>query len=132
MNVHAKAVIAIVDDDRVVLESLEDLLESAGYQPLLFGSGDAFLTSGALHSVSCLITDVSMPGMNGLALERHVRRDRPALPVILITGHDAAWRQAQSFAPARDADLLFRKPLDGEALLAAVATRMTLSPPASQ
>ena len=115
-----KAIVAIVDDDRAVLESLEDLLKSGAYDVRPFPSGTAFLESGALGAVDCLITDVSMPGLNGLELERHVRFERPALPVVLITGQEATWKQAQRVARAVRSRFLFTKPLDSDALLAVI------------
>jgi FixJ family two-component response regulator len=115
-----KAVVAVVDDDRTVLESLEDLLRSGAYEVRLFPSGTAFLESGALGSVDCLITDVNMPGLNGLELEQRVRLERPALPVVLITGQEAAWKQAQRVARAVRSRFLFTKPLECDALLAVI------------
>ena len=124
-----KAIVAIVDDDRAVLESLEDLLKSSAYEVRPFPSGTAFLESGALSTVDCLITDVSMPGLNGLQLERHVRLERPALPVVLITGQEATWKQAQRVARAVRSRFLFTKPLNSDALLAVIEEQVSVRLP---
>ena len=58
-------VVATVDDDRRVRESLRSVLESAGYGALTFESAEEFLRSGALSSVTCVIADVRLPGMDG-------------------------------------------------------------------
>jgi FixJ family two-component response regulator len=129
MTKSPKAIVAVVDDDRAVLDSLEDLLQSGAYGVRPFPSGAAFLESGALGSVDCLITDVDMPGLNGLELERQVRRERPALPVVLITGQEATWKQAQRVARGVRSRFLFRKPLDGEALLAVIEKQTSLRLP---
>ena len=120
MTKQAKALVAVVDDDRGVLESMEDLLNSAGYDVRPFPSGAALMTSGVLDSIDCLVTDVSMPGMSGLELERLVRSGRPALPVVLVTGHEATWEQAQRVAHTIEFRFLFRKPLDGDTLVALI------------
>ena len=118
--------VAVVDDDRSVLESIEDLLKSVGYNVRSYSSADALLVSDTLQTVDCLITDICLPGTGGLELERHARQQRPELPVILLTARDEAWNQAQQLVSTQAGRILFRKPVDGEALLAAikaVATR---------
>jgi FixJ family two-component response regulator len=79
--------IAVVDDDSRVLESLESLLESTGYAAAVFGSGEAFLRSNVVALASCLITDIRMPNIDGLELQRRLKRERPELPVIFMTAH---------------------------------------------
>jgi two-component system, OmpR family, response regulator ChvI len=115
------AIVAVVDDDRNVLESFEDLLKSAGYGVRLFPSASALLATDALQSVDCLITDISLPGMSGLELERHARRERPELPVILITAQDNAWKEAQPVASSVPGRFLFPKPLEADLLIATIA-----------
>ena len=79
--------IAVVDDDFRVLESLENLLESMGYTPAVFASGEAFLESKAVAAARCLVTDIRMPRIDGLELQRRVKRLRPELPIIFMTAH---------------------------------------------
>ena len=83
----AASFIAIVDNDFRILESLENLLESAGYAVSIFPSGEAFLQSQAVAKVSCLVTDIRMPNVDGLELHRRVKQRWPDLPVILMTAH---------------------------------------------
>lgn len=79
--------IAVVDDDFRILESLESLLESAGYTVAVFPSGESFLQSKALADASCLVTDIRMPNVDGMELQRRIKCQRPELPVILMTAH---------------------------------------------
>ena len=76
-----------VDDDIRIRQSIESLVESAGFASLLFLSAEDFLKSGKLAEISCLITDVRMSGMDGIELQQRVRFDRPQLPIIFISGH---------------------------------------------
>lgn len=113
------SIVAIVDDDARVLESLENLLESAGHSVLLFASATALLDDGCLAVIDCLIADIGMPVIDGLALRRLVLAARPRLPVLLITGrHEIA---DQHGAAGVGDQPVFRKPFDGHALLAAVS-----------
>jgi FixJ family two-component response regulator len=112
-----KHTIAVVDDDARLLESLEDLLESAGYDVRTFGSAGALLDSGSLFDVDCLITDIGMPVTDGFELEQLVRRARPELPVILVTGRHEIADQKRAIAQG---NRFFRKPFDGQVLLAAI------------
>jgi FixJ family two-component response regulator len=116
MKVIGKPVVAVVDDDPRILESLEDLFESAGYVVRALSSGKALLTAD-LSSMDCLITDISMPGMNGFELLYIVKRALPKLPVFLLTGrHDINRHRAMS----EDISGFFRKPFSGPDLLAAI------------
>ena len=104
-----------VDDDFRVRESIESLMESAGYAPMLFSSAEEFLQSGMLGGATCLITDVRMPGMDGIELQRRIRLHRPKLPVIFISGHnDDETRQKALDGGA--VDFLY-KPFDAADLL---------------
>ena len=79
--------IAVVDDDRRILESLKNLLESADYGVRSFASAAALLESDCLAEIDCLISDIDMPVMDGFELLRAAHAARPELPVILITGY---------------------------------------------
>jgi FixJ family two-component response regulator len=117
----AKPIVAVVDDDYCVLESLEDLLESAGYGVRLFASATQFLDA-AIVEVDCVISDIAMPNADGFALQQIVREFRPTLPVILITGrHEFA---SAEYDAARGGRLLFEKPFDKGELLAAISTEL--------
>ncbi|MER8416910.1 MULTISPECIES: response regulator [unclassified Mesorhizobium] len=110
-----RPVVAVVDDDPRLLESLEDLLESAGYIARSFSSAGSLVVSG-LSDVDVLITDIGMPGMDGFELRDLVKRARPNLPVFLITGRHELADQYR----AKGISGFFRKPFDGQALLVAV------------
>jgi FixJ family two-component response regulator len=109
-------IVAIVDDDPRLLESLADLLESAGYEARTFSSAGTLLAGGLLH-LDLLITDIGMPGTDGFELRNMVTKQRPDLPVFLITGRHEIVDQDR----ARDSSGFFRKPFDAQRLLAAVA-----------
>jgi FixJ family two-component response regulator len=111
-------IIAVVDDDPRLLESLSDLLESAGYSVRSFRSAQLILEDrSALAEIACLIADIGMPVIDGFQLERLVKQARPELPVILVTGRHEIADQQRAIAQG---NRFFRKPFDGQALLAAV------------
>ena len=117
-------IVAVVDDDEHVLESLKNLLESHGYRVLPYGSGASFLAEAALFDIDCLISDVSMPVIDGFQLQQRVGEERPRLPVILITARpDVNPNNAESPNNRR----LLQKPFDSIALLDAIASA-TLDP----
>jgi FixJ family two-component response regulator len=77
----------IVDDDISVRESLELLIRSQGWQAETFESAKEFLDRPRVLVPSCLILDVSLPGLNGLELQKRVAVERTEMPIIFITGH---------------------------------------------
>src|SRR5580658_2182659 len=92
-SVERRIVVAVEDDCRV-RESMESLIESAGYAPVMFSSGEEFLRSVSLAAATCVITDVRMPGMDGIEVQRRIRLERPNLPVIFVSGrYNAATRE---------------------------------------
>ncbi len=109
--------IAVVDDDPRLLESLENLLESAGYVVRTFPSAKALLDAG-LSDIDCLITDIGMPATDGFELHDLVKKARPDLPVFLITGRHEIGDQQR--ASAKDISGFFRKPFNGPDLLQAI------------
>jgi FixJ family two-component response regulator len=113
-----KRILAVVDDDPRVLESLENLFESASYVVRTFSSAKALMDAG-LSGMDCLITDIGMPGTDGFELHDLVKKVRPDLPVFLITGRDMTGDQERAIIKGIKG--FFRKPFDGPALLAAVA-----------
>jgi FixJ family two-component response regulator len=113
-----RSVIAVVDDDRSVLEALEMLLASAEYDVRSFSSADALLESGGLWQIDCLITDVGMPVMDGFELARSVQDARPELPVIFISGRPDLLNRSPVDVPGHYR--FFSKPFNGPELLASV------------
>jgi FixJ family two-component response regulator len=112
-------IVATVDDDRRVRESVQSVLESAGYNAVTFESAEAFLQSAALSAATCVIADVRLPGMDGTELQRRIRLERGRLPVILITAHDDDGVRRQALRDGAVAFLV--KPFDGGDLLKYVA-----------
>jgi FixJ family two-component response regulator len=116
-----KGMIAVVDDDPRLLESLENLFESAGYPVRTFSSAQA-LIDGGLSNIGCLISDIGMPAVDGFELYDLVKKVRPELPVFLITGRDVIGDQQRALVKGLNG--FFRKPFDGPALLAAVGNAL--------
>ena len=81
------ATVFVVDDDISVRESLELLIKSAGWRVRLFATAQEFLSHPRASVPSCLVLDVSLPGLNGLELQERIARDRSELPIVFITAH---------------------------------------------
>jgi FixJ family two-component response regulator len=77
--------IAIIDDDIDVRESTRQLLRSRGYLTLAFASAEDFLRSSEVVQVSCIVTDVKMPGMDGVALQERLVNQGSLVPIIFVT-----------------------------------------------
>ncbi len=119
------AIVAAVDDDFRIRESIASLLESAGYTAAAFGSAEEFLQSGTLALATCVITDIRMPGMNGIELQRRIKLERPTLPVILISAHHNA-EVRQKAMDEGAVDVLY-KPFDATDLLKMVHSALNNS-----
>jgi FixJ family two-component response regulator len=79
--------VAVVDDDESVRESLPDLLREFGFAARAFSSAEEFLDAGDLGNTACLILDIAMPGMSGPDLQLELKRRRREIPIVFITGH---------------------------------------------
>jgi FixJ family two-component response regulator len=77
--------VAIVDDDDSVRESLPDLLKEFGFASQTFSSAEAFLASDAVSRSKCLILDIAMPGMSGPELQSELKDRRSTIPIVFIT-----------------------------------------------
>jgi FixJ family two-component response regulator len=77
----------IVDDDRDVRESLQELLESVGLPSKSFGTAKEFLSSPRSDGPSCLILDVRLPGISGLDLQHELKKGKVSIPIIFLTAH---------------------------------------------
>src|SRR3984893_8082304 len=84
---NATQIVFVVDDDISVRESLELLIRSEGWQPETFKSAQEFLAHPRALVPSCLVLDVSLPGLNGLELQKRVAVERTDMPIIFITGY---------------------------------------------
>ncbi len=82
-----KEAVIVVDDDDAVRDSLQSLLETAGFSVRLYGSAGEFIAHCPSTEQGCLLLDVQMPGMDGLALQERVATGWPQLSVVIMTGH---------------------------------------------
>ena len=106
----------LVDDQAAVRKAMKRLLASAGYDVVAYESARAFLDSGMADAAGCLVLDLEMPDMNGLALQQALAGS--LLPVIFLTGHGDIGSGVRAMK-AGASDFL-TKPVDGAILLAAV------------
>ena len=113
--------ITVVDDDASVRESMSSLLRSVGHTVDVFGSAEELVAAAALDETDCVITDVRMPGISGLELQRQLALSHPRLPVILMTAHASGADMRLRALRDGAADYL-TKPLDEETVLRAVET----------
>lgn len=113
-----RSLIAVVDDDRRVLESLEALLESADYAVRVFDSPGELLKSDCLTEIDAVISDIGMPVTDGFELLRLIREVRPELPAIFVTGRTDMLNRLPDSGKSRAR--VFIKPFDGQALLEAL------------
>lgn len=112
------ALVAVVDDEASVRTMLRRALHLAGYEVLVFGSGEEFLASLATHRPACVVLDVHMPGLSGFDVASRLQADGSSLPVIFITASDGTTLQQQ--AHAANAACVLHKPFSTDVLLAAL------------
>jgi FixJ family two-component response regulator len=110
--------IAIIDDDEAIQDSVRDLMEAAGLAARCFGSAEEFLASGFHRQAACLITDVLMPKMSGLQLQTRLKDEECDLPIIIITAYGDASIRIQ--AMREGAVEFLSKPFDHQLLLKTV------------
>src|SRR5262245_64560298 len=115
----ATPLVFIVDDDVSVRESLELLIESAGWQSQTFAAAQEFLAHLPVPAgPTCLLLDVNLPDFTGLQLQQSLALDRLGMPVIFMSGHDAA--EVTVRAMNAGAVAFLTKPLDADGLLRAI------------
>jgi FixJ family two-component response regulator len=112
-----KGLVFVVDDDISVRESLELLIEHAGWQPHIFESAQSFLAYPRATGPSCLVLDVTLPGLNGLELQKQLA-DRTEMPIIFITGYGDVPMSVQAMKAG--AVEFLTKPLAEDVLLEAI------------
>jgi FixJ family two-component response regulator len=115
-----RPVIAIVDDEESVRKAFARLMRSTGLAVETFDSGAEFLKSVETRRPDCLVLDLHMPEMNGFAVQTHLTKAHPAVPVIIMTGHDSP--NDRERAMEHGASGFLRKPVDERALLEAIST----------
>ena len=111
-------IVFVVDDDISVRESLELLIRCAGWQPETFASAQEFLARPRLLVPSCLVLDVTLPGLNGLDLQKRIAVDRIDMPIIFITGHGDVPTTVQAMKAG--AVEFLTKPFGDDVLLSAI------------
>jgi FixJ family two-component response regulator len=119
--------ISIVDDDETVRDATADLITSLGYNARTFSSSEEFLGSGELQHTDCLITDLQMPGLNGLELQARLLADGHDVPVIFMT----AFPQAAARTRALDAGAVafLTKPFEERSLMESIETALARANP---
>ena len=122
MTERAKAIearlISVVDDDESVRQALESLLKSVGFRVAVFTSAPDFCEATEFHTSDCLILDVRMPGMGGLALQKRLLEKSSPVPVVFISAHGE--RNEREQALANGAVAFLQKPFDDSSLLDSV------------
>ena len=117
-NVNTELTVFLVDDDAAVRDALGLLLGIQGYRIALFANAEDFLKAWRPDWLGCLLIDIRMPGMDGLALQQRLKHDGCELPVIIITGHgDVDLARLAFRANAHD---FLEKPLDEDKLINAI------------
>lgn len=111
-------IVFVVDDDISVRESLELLLQNEGWQPKTFASAQEFLDCPRAVVPSCLVLDVSLPGLDGLELQKRVAVERADMPIVFITGYGDVPKSVQ--AMKHGAVEFLTKPFNDEVLLTAI------------
>jgi|SRR6266566_1655581 FixJ family two-component response regulator len=107
--------IAIVDDDALARDGIRELVQSFGYRTATFSSAKHFLQSSVITETTCLITDLQMPGQNGLELQEALRSQGYCTPVILITAYPS--EQQRKHALDNGAVGFLGKPFDEGSLI---------------
>jgi FixJ family two-component response regulator len=118
-------IVFVVDDDISVRESLELLIRHQGWHVETFMSAQEFLDRPREFAPCCLVLDISLPGLNGLELQKQVVAERPDMPIIFITGHGDIPTTVQAMKAG--AVELLTKPFGDEALLGAIRSAIERS-----
>jgi FixJ family two-component response regulator len=116
--------IAIIDDDEAMQDSLRDLIEAAGLVARCFGSAEEFLESDLHRRAGCLILDIHMPKMSGLQLQARLNEEECNVPIIFITAHGDARMRIR--AMREGAVEFLAKPFDHQLLLKRVRTALEM------
>jgi FixJ family two-component response regulator len=116
--------IAIIDDDEAMQDSLRDLLEAASIVAQCFGSAEEFLKSDLHCKAACLIVDIRMPKMSGLELQARLKEEECNIPIIFITAHGDARMRIQAMRGG--AVEFLAKPFDHQLLLKRVRTALDM------
>ena len=110
--------VAVIDDDEIIRQALARLLKSAGIEAATFSSAREFLDAPICQQVDCAVTDMRMPGFDGLRLQEELNRTIPHLSVVFISGYSDIPMTVKAIREGA-VDFL-EKPVEDEALLAAI------------
>jgi FixJ family two-component response regulator len=121
----AVPIVFIVDDDISVRESLELLVRDENWKPVIFASAQEFLDHPRKHVPSCLVLDVSLPGLDGLELQKRLAVEHVDVPIIFITGHGDIPKSVQAMKAG--ALEFLTKPLNTDALVSAIRNALQRS-----
>jgi FixJ family two-component response regulator len=122
---HVTPIVFVVDDDVSVRESLELLIRCEGWLPTTFASAQEFLDHPRALVPTCLVLDVSLPGLNGLDLQKRVAVERTDMPIIFITGHGDVPMTVQAMKAG--AVEFLTKPFNDDVLLTAIRAALERS-----
>lgn len=115
--------ILVVDDDTSIRAALVSLIRSMGFNARAFASAGDLLASGVAEVGACIISDIQMPGMNGVELEARLRADGVRTPIIMVTARTEP--DLLKAAQASSAICVLRKPFDAAALEACLERALT-------
>ena len=118
-------IVFIVDDDVSVRESLELLIRDQNWKPEMFASAKEFLDQPRKRVPSCLVLDLSLPGLNGLELQKRLAVEHIDMPIIFITGHGDVPKSVQAMKAG--ALEFLTKPLNNDALVSAIRNALQRS-----
>src|SRR6516164_6121861 len=107
--------ISIVDDDQLARDAIRELVESLGYRAVAFNSAEYFLQSSVIAETTCLITDMQMPGLDGLELQEALQSLGHQTPVIVITAYPNETHRTHALENGAVGYL--SKPFDDESLI---------------
>jgi FixJ family two-component response regulator len=118
IDIHAPETVYIVDDDGAILKALSRLLRTHGWHVVTFGSAEAFLENRDPQVLACLVLDVSMPGLDGIELQRRLIETRQTMPIVFLTGQGDIPMSVQAMKAG--ASNFLTKPVNGQALSGAI------------
>ena len=117
-HVECNPIVFVVDDDVSVRESLEALIRCEGWRPEAFHSADEFLARPRTATPSCLVLDLTLPGLNGLELQERIAGDRSDMPIIFISGYGDVPKTVRAMKAG--AVEFLTKPFNDDDLLSAI------------
>jgi FixJ family two-component response regulator len=114
-----KSLVALVDDHELFRKATARVLEAKGFETKAFGSVAEFVRAGILSRIHCLVLDVSMPEINGIALQQCLRQTNHELPIVFCSGTEDEAVRAKAIAGG--ASSFLRKPVSPQQLIDAIA-----------